>query len=131
MLTTRNRQVRAGQPVIDQVDIVQLSDTYTRVLNLTYTNVTAQLFFNNVVQSWALVTGTGIADLQLSSGSVYFHEVTAGTGIYSVRFRPNSVGFWRLLLNYPTATQIVALGFDVIEAETLSSGLQASFFKGV
>jgi hypothetical protein len=129
--TTRGRSVFANQPVLDQADFFQ-SDGFTRVGNLTITDIQAQLFFNNVLQTWVLTDGAGITDAQVSSGKVYFLELTSGSGIYSVRFRPNAIGYWRLILTYPVGSQVLGQDYDVI-AQTGSIGgglgLKSSFIK--
>jgi hypothetical protein len=125
--TTRGRLVRVNQTVIDQADYFQ-ADGFTRVAGLTIVDVEAQVFFDNVLQPWPLTDGSTVADNQVASGRLYFHEITGTTGNYSLRFRPNAGGYWRVLLTYPTGQQILAQDYDVTaEPLTVKGGIKASF----
>lgn len=129
MATTRGRVVQANQVVLDQVDFFQ-PDGFTRVTGLIPSSLVSQIFFNNVVQPWPLVSGLGITDQQVVAGRVYFNEVQGSPGFYNVRFRPNALGFWRNLLTYPAGQQISAQDFDVVQnAPAMEGGLSASFIK--
>ena len=129
MATTRGRVVQANQVVLDQVDFFQ-PDGFTRVTGLIPASLISQLFFNNTQQPWPLVSGLGVTDQQVSSGFIYFNELVGQPGFYSVRFRPNSLGYWRNLLTYSAGMQIAAQDFDVVQsAPAMESGLHASFIK--
>ena len=129
MATTRGRVVQANQVVLDQVDFFQ-PDGFTRVTGLIPASLVSQIFFNNTIQPWPLISGLGITDAQVSSGKVYFNEVPGNPGFYNVRFRPNALGFWRNLLTYPVGMQISAQDFDVVaSAPAMEQGLHASFLK--
>jgi hypothetical protein len=112
MTTTRGRLVYANQTVVDQTDFFQ-PDGFTRVTGLTPAALVCQLFFDNQLQPWQLVTGLNLTDTQIASGSVYWVEVPGSPGIYSVRFRPNAVGYWRLLISYPAGKQISGQDYDI------------------
>lgn len=126
MATTRGRLVQSNQVVLDQADFFQL-DGFTRQAGLTVGQVVAQLYFNNVQQGWTLVPGLGITDLQVVSGKIYWLEIPGGP--YGVRFRPNAVGYWRLLITYPAGTQILAQDYDVTPGPSTPAvgGMKASF----
>ena len=129
MATTRGRVVQANQVVLDQVDFF-LSDGFTRVSHLIPGNLEAQLFFNNSPQAWPLVPGVGVADPQVNAGFIYFNEIPGLLGFYSVRFRPDSLGYWRIVLTYPAGLQTSAQDFDVVQsAPAMETGLRASFVK--
>lgn len=129
MVITRGRLVYANQTVVDQSDFFQV-DGFTRVTGLTVSQLTCQLFFDNSLQPWPFVTGAGFTDIQIAAGYVYWLEVPGSPGIYSVRFRPTSVGYWRLIITYPAGTQISAQDYDVIATPpTVDTGLKASFIK--
>lgn len=115
MATTRGRLVAANQVVYDQADFFQI-DGFTRITGLVPANLTCQVFFNNALQSWPMVSGATVTDPQVVAGKVYWQEVGVSTGIYNVRFRPNAVGYWRLLITYPAGSQILAQDFDVTTA---------------
>lgn len=126
MATTRGRLVQINQVILDQADFFEL-DGYTRVTGLTITDLVSEVFFNNTLQPWPLIDGASTTDAQVSSGSIYWNEISGSSGIYNVRFRPNSVGYWRLLISYPGGTQILALDFDVTQQYPADSGLRVSF----
>jgi len=129
MSTTRGRVVQANQVVLDQVDFFA-PDGFTRVVGLIPASLVSQVFYNNAIQPWPLMSGLGVTDAQVSSGRVYFNEVPGSPGFYNVRFRPNALGFWRNLLTYPPGLQISAQDYDVIQGTpTSEGGLHASFIK--
>lgn len=129
MATTRGRVVQANQVVLDQVDFFQ-GDNYTRATGLIPSSLVSQIFFNNLLQPWTLVSGLGVTDAQVVSGRVYFDEIPGNPGFYNVRFRPNAQGYWRNILTYPAGQQITAQDFDVVTgAPAMEQGLNASFIK--
>lgn len=129
MATTRGRLVQQNQVVYDQVDFFQ-SDGFTRVTGLTFSGVSLNAFFENVAQPWPLVNGLGVTDAQIASGQVYFNEVPGSPGYYNIRWRPNAIGFWRLLITYAPGQQIEAQDYDVVQSQPIvESGLSASFIK--
>jgi hypothetical protein len=116
--------------VIDQVDLFE-EDDFTRQGGLTIADVFSQVFYDNVVQSWALIDGAAIADHLVKAGSLYFHEISGSVGNYSLRFRPNARGYWRISLAYVAGSQILGLNYDVtLDPLTVSGGLTASFTSG-
>lgn len=129
MGTNRGRIVQANQVVLDQADFYQ-GDGFTRVVGLGPGNIVSRVFYNNSIQAWPLVSGNAVNDSQITSGRIYFHEIPGQPGFYSVRFRPDALGYWRTLLTYPAGLQEMAQDFDVLQsAPTMESGLQASFVK--
>jgi len=129
MATTRGRLVQVNQVVPDQVDFFQ-SDGFTRVTALTPANLVSRIFFNNALQPWPLVSGLNIPDAQVVAGKIYFNEIPGSPGYYSVRFRPNAVGYWRNVLVYAAGTQEAAQDFDAVPSQpTAEGGLSASFIK--
>lgn len=129
MATTRGRLVYSNQVVYDQADFFQL-DGFTRVTGLTIGNVTSELFFNNMLQPWTLVSGLNVIDSQTVAGKIYWQSIA--NGLYGIRFRPNQVGFWRLLIMYSVGNQILAQDYDVNPGSGINapSGLRASFEQG-
>lgn len=129
MATTRGRVVQANQVVLDQVDFF-LSDGFTRVARLVPGNLEVQIFFNNNPLAWPIVTGGTVPDTQVNAGHIYFNEIPGLLGFYSVRFRPDALGYWRIVLTYPAGLQSSAQDFDVVQsAPAMESGLRASFVK--
>jgi hypothetical protein len=129
MATTRGRLVQINQTIIDQADFFE-PDGFTRVVGLVPADLTHEIFFNNVLQPWPLIDGSGVSDASVVSGHVYWNEVPGSPGFYNVRFRPNAIGYWRNLVTYPAGTQIMGQDFDVVsQVPQAESGLRASFTK--
>jgi hypothetical protein len=127
--TTRGRLVFTNQVVYDQADFFQV-DGFTRVSGLLPVQMSCTLYFNNSIQPWVLVPGTGVPDLNVSAGRIYWQEIPGGA--YGIRFRPNAIGYWRIVVVYPAGFQIVAQDYDV-NAGTgvqIEGGLRASFSPG-
>ena len=123
------RNIQVNQLTLDQADFFQ-SDGFTRILGITAADLTAQVFFNNTLQPWPVQVGEAVQDAHIVSGKVYFHEVPGSPGVYSVRMRPNAVGFWRVLLTYPPGLQILAQEYDVsAQTQMISSGVKSSFSR--
>lgn len=123
------RTVQSGRMVLEQVDFF-LGDGITRAQGITTANLQLRVYLNGSQLSWALVTGVGIPDVRVSAGRIYWTEFSAG--FYNVRFFPNVLGLWRLILTYPTHNQAVSLTYDVVPQTPLNSsvGLRTSFFRG-
>jgi hypothetical protein len=129
MATTRGRSVKVNQTVVDQADFFQ-ADGYTRVVSLTTSDITAIVFFNNTLLPWPVVDGSAVSDSQVKSGILYFNEILTAPGYFSVRYRPNSSGFWRIIINYVAGQQILAQDFDVVaEVTAQGSGMTSSFIR--
>lgn len=129
MATTRGRLVQNNQVIFDQADFFE-SDGFTRVVGITTSDLTSQVFYENVLQPWPLVDGAGVSDANVVSGNIYWNEVPGSPGIYNVRWRPNVIGYWRLLITYASGTQIMGQDYDVVSQVPLAeSGLRASFTK--
>ena len=129
MATTRGREVEINQTVLDQADFFE-ADEFTRVVGLTAVDLTSEIFHQNILQPWALVDGTTVTDEEVASGTVYVHEITGSPGFYSVRFRPNALGFWRNSLTFAAGTQVLAQDFDVVARGAIAdTGLKVSFVK--
>jgi len=130
MSTTRGRVIPINQTVVDQTDFFE-ADGYTRVVGLTPADVVLTMFFDNIQQPWPILSGLGVSDAQVVSGQVYFNEIAGSPGYYSVRFRPNAAGYWRVIVEYPVGIQILAQDYDVTApaAATSSGGIKASFVK--
>ena len=129
MATTRGRLVQINQTIIDQADFFE-PNGFTRVIGLSITDLTHEIFFNNILQPWHLVDGSSVSDAAVVSGKVYWNEVPGSLGFYNVRFRPNAIGYWRNLVTYTAGTQIMAQDFDVVsQVPQAESGLRASFTK--
>ena len=118
------RLVPSNQTIFDLVDIFQ-NDGFTRISGLA--PLQAQVFFGNVPQPWTTVSGAVVSDAQVVAGYIYWNEVGPGLGTYGIRWRPNAVGFWRLVFAYPTIPQIVTLDYDVTVSNPSDSGLTVSF----
>jgi hypothetical protein len=123
-----SRTVNVSKLVLDQVDLFRV-DGKTRAQNVAVGDLNLKLFFNGSQVEWPLVDGAGVQDLQVTAGQVYWTEFL--TGFYTIRFFPNVVGSWRILLTYPAFDQAVSLAYDVELPSfvPVSSGIRASFIK--
>ncbi len=111
--------------IFDQVDLLS-ADQYTRIPGVSASNVTMTLFLNNTVVSWPLVEGALVSDVQVASGSVYWNALP-NQG-YGIRFFPNSIGHWNLLIAYPGTSQLISLDYDVAKLPlAVESGVTAGF----
>lgn len=126
------RALEANKLIQDQVDLF-LGDFYTRIEGLTVSDLLLELFFDNTLVAWPLVTGVGVTDGQVVSGKVYFHEISTNPGFYAIRWRPNIPGYWRLILSYDPSALTIALDYDIGPVGGVGScgsgGLRASFVK--
>ena len=122
------RKVNVSKLVLDQVDLFR-PDGKTRSQGITVGDLNLKLFFNGSQVDWPLVSGATVQDLQVTAGQVYWTEFL--TGFYTIRFFPNVIGSWRILLTYPVYDQAVSLSYDVALPAFIpvSSGIRASFIK--
>ena len=123
------RIVSGGSVVHDQLDIVNSGGV--RVQNVALANLSLILFVNGAVLPWSLVDGDSVPDSSIISDSIYFHQIQAG--YYEIRFLPDRVGFWRIVVLVPSLNLEIIREYDVLAAGALkpggSSGLIASFTK--
>jgi hypothetical protein len=127
---TQGRSTPNNTTLLDQADFFS-GDGFRRVPGLTPGDVTCLVFFNNLVQPWALVPGVAVSDAQVQSGRIYWSEIPGASGYYSLRWRPNATGYWRVLVNYPAGLQVIARDYDVVaqgnEGCSPGGGVKVSF----
>ncbi len=120
-----------GRSIATQILVRAQADFYStpgvRATGILAGSLNLSLFFNNALTSWALRDGTTIQDSSISAGSIYFNEIAGSPGFYSVRFYPDKIGFWRIVLNDVALTQESIIEIDVVSATATSPGLIASF----
>lgn len=123
-----SRTVNVSKLVLDQVDLFRV-DGKTRAQGVTVADLNLKLFFNGSQVDWPLVSGSSTQDLQVTAGQIYWTEFLAG--FYTIRFFPNVVGSWRILLTYPAFDEAVSLSYDVALPTfvPVSSGIRTSFIK--
>ncbi len=126
MPTTRGRFVGPNEVIFDQADLFQ-SDGYTRASGVTVSAITLHLYYNNSLTNWTLADGSVISDAGVVSGRVYWSPLSGGP--YSIRWRPNAIGYWRLVINYPTSSQILAQDYDVVDLSSGAGGFLATFVR--
>lgn len=129
MGTTRGRLVYTNQVVYDQADYFQ-ADGYSRVTGIVPAQLILQVYYNNTQMPWSIVSGIGVPEASVASGRVYWQEIPGGP--YGIRFRPNAVGYWRVLITWPFGRQIMGQDYDVNAGSGIpeTSGLRASFSGG-
>ena len=123
-----SRTVQAGRMVLDQVDLF-LADGKTRSQGVLPSNLLLRVFTGATALAWPLVSGVGVQDVQVAAGKVYWTEFS--TGFYNIRFFPNMVGSWRVLLTYPAFDQAVSLSYEVVPQAGVPGGLglRSSFVR--
>lgn len=122
------RACSSGKLVLDQVDLF-LGDGITRAQDVVPTDLQLRVYLNGEQLNWPLVTGVGIPDVRVTAGKVYWTEFS--TGFYSIRFFPNAVGTWRVLLTYPAHNQAVSLSYAVAPQvrNDYGTGMRATFIR--
>lgn len=122
------RTVNVSKLVLDQVDLFR-PDGKTREQGVSVGDLNLKLFFKGSRVEWPLVSGTNVQDLQITAGRVYWTEFE--TGFYTLRFFPNVIGTWRVLLTYPEYDQAVSLVYDVVQSTSspTPSGIRVSFSR--
>lgn len=125
-----SRALPAACLIRDQLDIFSPADSITRATGIITSDLSVTLFLNNVKVNWSLMDGTSVSDSSISAGSIYFNPISGSSGYYAIRFFPDRVGFWRLVVRHASLSQEVIKEYDVVAASTSStSGLNASFVK--
>lgn len=122
------RSVPTGRMVLDQVDLFEV-DGKTRSQGVVEANLLLRIYVGATQLSWPLVSGVGVSDVQVAAGRVYWSEFS--TGFYNIRFFPNMLGLWRVLLTYPAFDQATSLTYDVVPQGGVPGGLglRASFIR--
>lgn len=114
------RLISAGALAYDQTDFFLPAESSNRVSGIVVANLRMTMFVNNAVIPWTLVDGSFVPDSSISAGSVYFNEIAAAPGYYSVRFFPDRIGFYRLC--FVTVGIEVDREYDVLPAGVLRPG---------
>lgn len=127
------RLVSAGSIVRAQLDFFNSPTSIVRVPGISIIQTALTTFVDNSILGWSMVDGTLIPDASVASGYIYFNEITSSPGFYSIRFFPDRIGFWRIILLCPSLSQEKIIEFDVVAATTFAptstGGLNASFVK--
>lgn len=126
------RQVPAGSIIYAQPDMYVPATSKVRQAGIQSSSLQVVTFVNNARQAWSLMDGTLVQDADVSAGKVYFNEVVGSSGFYSVRFFPDRVGFWRVILQHQGLQLEWVMEYDVLPAGAFSpsgGGLIASFVK--
>ena len=108
----------------DQLDfyIGTLRDTGVHLARLSLV-----LFVDNVRLGWSFVDGSLVPDGDVSPGSVYFNTISGSPGYYSIRFFPDTPGFWRLIVTDSISGDETIREYEIVPQFPQSSGLNASF----
>lgn len=125
-----SRALPAACLVRDQLDVFDPAGSITRATGITTSDLSITLFLNNVKVNWSLMDGSAVADSSISSGFIYFNPISGSNGFYSIRFFPDRVGFWRLVVRHATLEQEIIKEYDILAAtSSASGGLNASFLR--
>lgn len=125
------RLLSAAALVRDQIDLYLPPGSVNRAQGYSVSGLSLALFFNNALVAWPLVDGSLVPDSSVSAGTVYFNEIQGSPGFYAVRFFPDSVGFWRVVLTAANIQTERILEYDIAPAGSKSGqgGLIASFVE--
>jgi hypothetical protein len=125
------RTISSGVLARSQADIFNPAGSETRQSGIVPSGLTLSLFVNNSLIPWTLQDGSSVPDSSVSAGYIYFNEIAGAPGFYSVRFFPDRVGFWRMVLKVGMTSAEVITEFDVVPAtiSNANGGLNASFMK--
>lgn len=116
------RTINSGCLVRTQADFYFPIGSFYRSVGIGIASLTSYLFLNNQLVSWDLSDGTSVPDSSISPGSIYFNEISNSPGFYSVRFLPNQVGFWRLILKNNSIYSESISEYDVVISPDSSNG---------
>lgn len=124
-----SRLVPAASLIRDQVDFYDPPGSVTRATGISVGDIIVTVFANNVALAWTTLDGTAVPDSSISAGTVYFNEIPGNPGFYSIRFFPDRIGFWRIVVSDSAISAESVREFDVAPAGTFSpsNGLNASF----
>lgn len=128
------RLVSAGSIAYDQIDLYDPPGSLTRAPGVTVSAIVSRLFVNNAETAWPIADGSTVPDSSVSAGRVLFNETALNSTFYSIRFFPDRVGFWRLVLRIVSLGTEIVRDYDVVPAGSFSSsgpsgGLNADFVK--
>lgn len=105
-----SRVVKSSELIFDQISVYD--NVGDRIEDLTDSDFTLVSFRNNQPQSWTMADGSSVSNGSISSGVVYFNQVSANPGYYSVRlFLPNT-GFWTFYLKHAASGVEYMLSYD-------------------
>ena len=85
-----------------------------RVSGLTYDDFTVQGVFNSSYSVVSTLDGSGISNLQITPGFIYINEVEPGSGLYSIRFWPNAVGYQSFYIIYDAFSTESRFDYDIL-----------------
>lgn len=123
------RNVSSGSLIRAQADFFLPAGSVNRVVGVQWSTLAPYVFVNNSALPWAVADGTTVQDSSISAGTVYFNEVPGSPGFYAVRFFPDRIGYWRIVLKSASLSSEVVLEFDVSAPAAPAGGLNASFVK--
>ena len=123
-----SRQVLINSVISDVLRPTNGSNN-SRVTGLTFEDFGVDGIFNGSYSLVPLLDGVGVPDIQVSPGSLYINEVTPGSGLYSVRFWPNEIGYQSFIITCNMYTTESNLNYDIIPNIALSSSYNV--FYGV
>lgn len=121
------RSLAAGALIRDQLDFYFPTNSKARLVGVQAASLLTHLFFNNEPLMWPLYDGTTVVDASISAGTIYFNEISFSPGYYAVRFFPDKIGFWRLIVANPSIATEQILAYDIHASSCAPNGLQFSF----
>ncbi len=124
------RSVSAGCLIRDQADFYLPGGTQ-RASGISVSQVSLDAFSDNGLLEWPIADGSAVADSSISAGTIYFSEIYGAPGFYSIRFFPDRVGYWRMVLRVSAFGSEAIREYDITPSSSSpSNGLNASFLPG-
>ena len=113
-----SRVIPVGLVVQDQLDFYSLNGQRNPNYNAGLLEVA--VFANNEWRAWPITDGSSVQDTQVEAGIVYFNAISGAAGYYALRFFPDRIGYWRIVVRDSVLGQEQILQYDVIPTISLS-----------
>lgn len=123
------RTLPSGSLVRDQLDFYSPPGSSSRLSGVNVNSASITAFFNNSILPWFFSDGSSVSDSSISSGCFWFNEIPGSPGFYSLRFFPDKVGFWRIVVYHSASGSEQIKEYDVVQSNQYVQGLSASFTK--
>lgn len=126
------RLLPSGSIVRDQLDFYSPPGSFVRLPGVSVSQLNLAAFYNNAPVLWPLVDGSSTLDSSIVSGSFYFNAIPGALGYYSLRYYPDKVGYWRVVVYDTVSGSEQVRDYDIttaVQSSALNTGLIASFTK--
>lgn len=122
--------VNSGSVVSDQIVLYNPIGSFTRPSGIIYSDLNLSIFANNEDLAWPILDGSSILDSQISSGSLFFNELSV-SGFYGIRFLPDRIGIWNLSFIFSNTGEEIIKEYAAVcnpSSNLSTGGLNVTFF---